>query len=559
MRPPRRTSATPVASSSRVASATSSAKARPIRRPTHPGQRDRDERERQVQPRPRARPAPSRSATTAWPSDSGTEQARLPLVVARDARRGALDARDVHVEAVRVRRFDGRLASAHIPFHRVEDSLRQLRRVVLARRRVERAKVRVDELRRAERDERDRRDDREEQPLPQPRRPAGVRVEQLDRLARRRDRHELHRARATAARIVTYAGSAATLAIVIASSTSSNCVDRSFVSGRSGGVSVSEPHGERPQRDRARRGARAARRGRRPAPGPHASRPPRAPRAAAARGASTRKVAASDDRRSSRAMPHEASGLAPLDHRRIEQKQPRREGDDEQARRRPRHELDARAAAATRRRAACFTPSSPWSSRASWSASSHAGRSTSKVDPRPTSLSTSILPPCISTRRRAMASPSPVPRRRARSSLVCLYSWKMTARSCGLMPGPVSRTLHARVAALAADLDDDLAALRELDGVADEVREHLPHALLVGAREDARLALDADRRRAAAPTIPAASRTTSHATAREIHARARELELPALERAELEDVVDEVEPGACPSRGSAPPPRAPRG
>ena len=76
--------------------------------------------------------------------------------------------------------------------------------------------------------------------------------------------------------------------------------------------------------------------------------------------------------------------------------------------------------------------------------------------------------------------------------------------------------------------------------VADEVREHLPDAPLVGAREDARLALDADRHGSRADD----ARRLAHDLPRdggEVDARARQLELPALERAELEDVVDEIE------------------
>ena len=46
------------------------------------------------------------------------------------------------------------------------------------------------------------------------------------------------RTRATEARIITYAGSAATLAIVSDRSASSSCVYRSFVSGRRGATSV---------------------------------------------------------------------------------------------------------------------------------------------------------------------------------------------------------------------------------------------------------------------------------------------------------------------------------
>src|SRR5262249_34638625 len=50
------------------------------------------------------------------------------------------------------------------------------------------------------------------------------------------------------------------------------------------------------------------------------------------------------------------------------------------------------------------------------SRSSTRGRHTGKRDPRPSWLSTSMVPPCMPTRRWAMESPSPVPPRRERAS-----------------------------------------------------------------------------------------------------------------------------------------------
>ena len=151
-----------------------------------------------------------------------------------------------------------------------------------------------------------------------------------------------------------------------------------------------------------------------------------------------------------------------------------------------------------------------------------------------------MSPLCISTSRRVIARPKPVPRLRTRSSLVCLYSSKMTARSCGLMPGPVSRTLRRAKRPSLADVDDDLTLLGELDGVADEVREHLPHALRVGARVHGDLALhvNGDGTLADEPGR-LANDLASHG--REVDPGARQPQLSALERAELEDVVDEIE------------------
>ncbi len=73
----------------------------------------------------------------------------------------------------------------------------------------------------------------------------------------------------------------------------------------------------------------------------------------------------------------------------------------------------------------------------------HIGRVIVKVEPRPSSLSSWIVPPCISTRRRAIESPSPVPARRERTSPVCRYSSKTADVSSGGMPGPVSWTTIA--------------------------------------------------------------------------------------------------------------------
>ena len=63
------------------------------------------------------------------------------------------------------------------------------------------------------------------------------------------------------------------------------------------------------------------------------------------------------------------------------------------------------------------------------------------VDPRPTSLSTQIRPPCISTNFLAMLSPSPVPRTRGRSSRRPAGTRRRGGRSAPVgMPIPVSDT-----------------------------------------------------------------------------------------------------------------------
>ncbi len=111
-----------------------------------------------------------------------------------------------------------------------------------------------------------------------------------------------------------------------------------------------------------------------------------------------------------------------------------------------------------------------------------------------------------------------------------------------LRANPRPRVSHAerREAPFVSDVDDDFAGLRELDRVAHEVGHHLPDALRVGARVDQRLSLEAHCDR------PRADEThrLAHDVPRdggEIDLRPGELELPALERAQLEDVVDEIE------------------
>src|SRR5712691_6029034 len=68
------------------------------------------------------------------------------------------------------------------------------------------------------------------------------------------------------------------------------------------------------------------------------------------------------------------------------------------------------------------------------------GSSTVKVEPRPTSLATEIVPPCSSTRRRERARPRPVPSRLAPSGSSCSNSRKSRGRSSERMPTPVSST-----------------------------------------------------------------------------------------------------------------------
>ena len=190
--------------------------------PEHPRDRDRDEREAQVDARPGAQPrGPEAHGGVAVGEGHGQLGAALVGSRGREERDGA---REVDVEAVRLRRLDRRLAAADVAVDGVEDALRELRGVVLPRRRVERAQVSVHEQRRAERDERHGRHHGREQPAAHARHAAVARVPSSSIASRDAATGTSSSTRATEARIMTYAGSAATLAIVSERSASSTCV-----------------------------------------------------------------------------------------------------------------------------------------------------------------------------------------------------------------------------------------------------------------------------------------------------------------------------------------------
>ena len=115
--------------------------------------------------------------------------------------------------------------------------------------------------------------------------------------------------------------------------------------------------------------------------------------------------------------------------------------------------------------------------------SSACGSSTlnEKVAPRPSTLSALISPPIRATSREVIASPSPVPswRRVDEASTWLNFSNTWSSLSAG-MPMPVSlTTIVSRVLALtadAADVDQHMAGVGELDRVAEQVGDDLPNA-----------------------------------------------------------------------------------
>jgi hypothetical protein len=84
-----------------------------------------------------------------------------------------------------------------------------------------------------------------------------------------------------------------------------------------------------------------------------------------------------------------------------------------------------------------------------------------------------MRPPCISTISLAMARPSPVP---PLARVFELSTWrnfsKIRSHSSGI-PGPVSLTLRVNRPLAAPGCDAYLPGVGELDGVADEVEQHL--------------------------------------------------------------------------------------
>ena len=107
------------------------------------------------------------------------------------------------------------------------------------------------------------------------------------------------------------------------------------------------------------------------------------------------------------------------------------------------------------------------------------GRATTRV-PSPTALSSEIVPPCCSTIARAIQSPSPVPGIARR---VAVEARKKREKSCACssagIPTPVSVTT-SRPGRVALDGTPTVPPGGELDGVRDEVVEHLAEPLRVG-------------------------------------------------------------------------------
>ena len=102
------------------------------------------------------------------------------------------------------------------------------------------------------------------------------------------------------------------------------------------------------------------------------------------------------------------------------------------------------------------------------------------MEPLPTVDSTQMRPPCISTICLAMASPRPVP---PLALVLELSTWwncsKMRAWCSAGNAGACVGHADGEVAVDCGRGDAHLAGIGELDGVADQVEQHLGEALLV--------------------------------------------------------------------------------
>ena len=117
-------------------------------------------------------------------------------------------------------------------------------------------------------------------------------------------------------------------------------------------------------------------------------------------------------------------------------------------------------------------------------------RSNQKRLPAPARLSTWMSPPIRRTSWRLIARPSPVPPKRRCTSPPCSKGWKMASSCVGANADAAVADLEAQahragIGAQRPHLQAHLAAFGELDGVAQQVEQHLAQALLVDAEPPA--------------------------------------------------------------------------
>ncbi len=170
--------------------------------------------------------------------------------------------------------------------------------------------------------------------------------------------------------------------------------------------------------------------------------------------------------------------------------------------------------------------------------------------PRPTSLSSQILPPIRSTSRAAIASPRPVPPwRRVVELSACSNMPKTTACFSDGMPMPVSLTVKCSVTfvlggRIAGHFHHHFAALRELDGVVHQIHHHLPQAVVIAHQPGRHVAVDVAGQ--LQPLLVGAEGERFQRVAQalaEVEPLLLQHELFGLDLGKIEDVVDHPQQG----------------
>ena len=168
------------------------------------------------------------------------------------------------------------------------------------------------------------------------------------------------------------------------------------------------------------------------------------------------------------------------------------------------------------------------------------------VDPLPVSLSTPTVPPMRAARRCEMERPSPEPpKRRVVDESTCVNGWKsIPSFSLGnadarIADGELQQ--HALVVLLRnGHLQDDLSALRELHGIADQVGDHLPQAAGVAFHPRGRSRIDHAREFQPLLVRPERQHVVDVLQrAAEVEVQGLQVQLAGIDLREVEDVVDQ--------------------
>ena len=169
------------------------------------------------------------------------------------------------------------------------------------------------------------------------------------------------------------------------------------------------------------------------------------------------------------------------------------------------------------------------------------------VEPWPSVLSTPISPPISCTSREVIANPSPVPScRRVEEASTWLNLSNTAASLSAGMPIPVSvtamRILVPSSSAHAAGVDQNMAGVGELHGIADEIGDDLPDTADIADIGVGKAGLDAHDQFEILLLRPRRDQCRHVLDRlRECEGRRIEHELPGVDLREVEDVVDDCE------------------